>query len=287
MQATLEPNPEAEDHLEYRRKLYTQLGHVAHLGIPDSAINRILDNFPDWRYGARGVGSQELGYLVRTGLDRSIEIGLSPFMQDRRQLEKSEFAIKIEVPQVTGSDLRCMIDIENMLDSIRVNSPKEIERRRLKELRIKAMAADPEELVSEEEKNILALTTHHSTLDGIADALGSSASTISRRMSLLRVRFGVEDNTDLMLLAIVKGYASIDHVPSGKTSPLSESDIDVLQCLYSLDPDERQEARKVKDRYMSRWGRMFTKVGGPDETRNRHTLILYALRDEVIEPFIV
>ena len=132
--------------------------------------------------------------------------------------------------------------------------------------------------------------TRCDSFDKLAAAVGTSGSTISRVVKPARERLGLESNIDLMLLAIARGIADIDHVPGGMTAYVSPKDRELLREFYSTDPEVR-ESRRAKPLFdASRWSRMYDKLdglchdgqGNPIRA-NRHWMVLYALKDDVIE----
>jgi hypothetical protein len=291
-----EPDPVT---VSYAQRLYGALGQIAGMKIPDRAINGILNHFPGWQYETVVIGgessSKQVRFLRRQIMDSAVELQLVPQQDPRRKVWIGPEGLTIQVDDVTVSDLRYLLHIEKRLfnfqpaDEITIHSADKgsnfsglaKEFRQAKDVRL-----NDDDLFTEKESVAMSLMTYCNNNEDLADILRTSGATISRLLRPVIERLGITSlgttsTTDLTLIAVAAGVASIDHLPKGKTEVLSDSDTDFLADYFGPDLEKQAELRSKPTSSGPRLSRIYSKLGlqGPQG----RLAVLYAVRDEVIE----
>ena len=290
--------PDAEATREYANKVYRSLGRFASLSLTDKAITRILERFPDWSYQTGEIIENGTLRQTRT-LQRLVDgvkgFKLPPSEDPRRKVSQDEAGITIEVPSVTGDDMRYVLRTEKQFfPTEKDNDPPVTEKNRLlgqseyvelaKKFHLsKDVYVHEGDLFTDRETIALSLLTHFHSLESLGAALRTSGSTLSRILQPVSERAGADSYIDLMLVAMAAGVAGIEHIPQGKTEVLRGVGLETLQKYYSPDPVERTEFRNSKG---GRNGNRIPRLGqqiGLEGQAARHTLVLHAVRDGLVQ----
>lgn len=277
----------------YAATLHRRLGRVASASLPLKTINGILDlHFPDWEYRDERVGKQQISFLQRKMTDSLINVAIPEPKTSRQSIYKSNAHLALIIEdEVRGHDLRYLIRLEQRYRihtrqreaaGVAILSPRAEEFRKAQHDYV-----NEDDPFTHKQAIALSLTTHHSSREEIAQALGVTQSSITKLLLAARERVnvtsgGYEAYIELMMIAIALGIANIDHVPKGRTEMLEQSeDRELLRGYYSPDPEKRAAVRRWPPTALaSRWSRIPGRLGL--DTKNRHAAVLFAIRDEIL-----
>ena len=282
---------------DYTSGLYAELGRVAHSIFPDMAVKEILGNFPEWEYVTAREGIRQYRELSRPDVGEDILLPRQPSAGRRAVEITPQDRLTIRVSEITGKDMRYLLVVEKQIIDQRLSELKAgdiyARRQRLRK-EFRQEAADyanatgkktrEDDLFTDDISIILSLTTRLSNYEDVGAALGYSSATISRALKETREKTGVKTYTEMMLVAVASGAASLDHIPSGLTdSVVNERYRRLMAEYYSPDPDVRQAVRRdfTYNTVASMWDRLgshkYLGVG------NRQMIVLCAIKDGLLE----
>ena len=246
---------------QYADSLYAHLGRVARLALPETAVTGILDNFPEWDYLTTRVRHQKVHFFRRQILDSSLVLLEPNIQEERRRVWRNERAVTIMVNEVTGADIRYLIDIDRQIPTgseglNQLGLPlTENERSDLvgnfRIAQIKDKRNKVPTPISESQKIVMSLLTRVESNEDIAQALNISGSTVSRLLKPLSDKLGVKSKIDLALVAIAMEWANLDHIPDKDIDFLDDKEKHLLAAYYS--PDESERATVRGSNYTTSW----------------------------------
>jgi DNA-binding CsgD family transcriptional regulator len=284
---TTDLTPEEPPTTTYEERLYSSLGRIADQRIPDDAIKIALDHFPRWSFRRHTtLRNQAVCLLERPGINPLLALRPPAPPTPRRIVHKDRTKLTIVIPEVQGSDMRYLIDIERQLQEKPEPTLDEATKALFEQAQVKYRQAgdkflSEDDIFTDTETALIELTAHCGSSVELARAIGISKSTTYRKLVPVYERLGIDSYVDLTLIARALGMVQLDHIPSGKTEKLAEKDKKLFEAWYSLDPKEQTAARNIPQSTAGpRWSRLFSEMG----VNGRHMAVLCALKDELIQP---
>jgi DNA-binding CsgD family transcriptional regulator len=279
------PELTTEAQQAYRERVYLELGRIASVQLPDVAITGILGHFRNWTYDAAHDHEGHFQLLRGQVMHSSEVINVSDPRVPRRKVLRDEEGLAILVENVTAADLRYVLNIERLLAArpkkVELNPSEEASQQQLSEAAVRFREAKDvyvheDDLFTDKESIVMSLLIHFNNNNDLAWELHVANKSLAKTLKPVKERLGVTSSTDLMLMAIAAGVASIDHIPEGKTKALSENDRELLKKYYSPKLEKQKEVRG-KPRTATQMRSIYVKLGLAGITR--HQAVLYAVKD--------